>query len=89
MMAATGRNGYTISLGPGSYTAVLIESLKELLQQGKAVSTWELAQTIMKKHEWKGKSNLHAVVMGSVGRHIMLAPPRGPDDTDDVQVLKT
>lgn len=74
-MVATGRGGYAPSSGPGSYTAMLIEALRELRAEGKGVPTWDLAQTIMLKQHWKGRSNLHPVVLGQGGRHIVLAPP--------------
>lgn len=75
VMVATGWNGYTPSPGPRSYTALLIESLKELRAGREPVTTLDLAQTIMQKQKWKGPSNLHPVFLGCGGRHIVLAPP--------------
>lgn len=78
IMVATGWNATTPSPGPGSYTAALIEALRELMQDGLAVSTWLLAQTVMKKHKWQERSNLHPVLLGKEERHIVLAPPLAP-----------
>ena len=86
VMMATGGNGTTPSPGPRSYTTVLIESLRELREGDARVTTWDLAQTIMKKQGRKGKSNLHPVCLGNGERHIVLDRPvrrvKGAEEMD-------
>lgn len=74
MMVAAGSDGYTLLPGEGSYSAHLIEALDEVKKAGKPVTTWVLAQMIMRKQSWRGGSNMHPILFGRDGRHIVLSP---------------
>lgn len=76
VMVATGSEGTTAASGPGTYTAALIESLKECCNSGKVVTTMKLAQMITEKQGQReeSQSSLHSLLLGRDGGHIVLAP---------------
>jgi hypothetical protein len=75
VMTATGKDRPTESPGKGSYTAALMQSLRELRKRGQPFTTWELNQMIHKERNWNTSSLLFTPGLHGPARHICLWPP--------------
>ena len=79
VMTATGKDRPTESPGKASYTAALIETLKELRKQGQPFTTWQIHQLIHKRRDWNTSSLLWNPGFQGPPRHISLWPPEKPE----------
>ena len=81
VLVAADKTDTTPFPGPGSFTATLIAALRWLKSQGRAVTTWELHQTIGWSRGWNTTVGLHSVFLSRNPRHISLALSQ-PEQTD-------
>lgn len=81
LMAATGKDKPT-SAGPKSYTAALVKSLKILRQRElQPFTTYDLSQMIIRQRGWNTASQLYNRRSNFRTRHIAIAPPVEPSES--------